>query len=73
MRFTDPGGMILLLSVLWLYKFLSIRGFLPGCWDAARGGDCVLVTLRLNVTVIEAGCLNSECVQLVAGIGSKLN
>ena len=61
-----PGRDDLLLPVLWLYKFLSIRGFLPGCWDAARGGDCVLVTLRLNVTVIEAGCLNSECVQLVA-------
>ena len=33
----------------------------------------MLVTLRLNVAVIEAGCLNSECMQLVAEIGSKLN
>ena len=33
----------------------------------------MLVTLRLNVAVIEAGCLNGECVQLVAGIGSELN
>ena len=65
--------MLLLLSILWLYKFLSIRGFLLGCWDAVRGGDCVLVTLRLNVAVIEAGCLNGECVQLVAGISSELN